>query len=96
MVPAALGEAAVGAGTARAALPDADAPEVAELLGLGQWLLDQAGYVLPPSLAARVAGAVARTGSAAPPPGWTEDDALARIARLVGVPDEGRPQPVLR
>ena len=84
VVPAALGEAAVGAGTARAALPDADSPEggseVAELLGLGQWLLDEAGYVLPPSLAKPVAAAVARTGSASPPPGWTEDDAVARIA----------------
>ena len=83
VVPAALGEAAVGAGTARAALPDADGSEVAELLGLGQWLLDQAGYVLPPSLAAPVAGAVARTGSTTPPPGWTDDDAVARIAQLV-------------
>ncbi len=68
---------------------------MAELLGLGQWLLDEAGYVLPPSLAAPVAAAVARAGEPTPPPGWTEDDAMARIARLVGVPDAGRPQTAL-
>jgi hypothetical protein len=68
---------------------------VAELLGLGRWLLDQAGYVLPPSLAAPVAAAVTRVGSASPAPGWTDEVVVARILQLVGVPDAGRPQPAL-
>ena len=74
-----VGEVAVGAACALAAL---GREEVADLLGQGQWLLDQDDVVLPPSLAAPVATAVATEGATPPPAEWSVDLAVARVVQL--------------
>ena len=80
VTPAAVGESAVGAATAMAALGRDGA---AELLGHGQWLLAEEDNVLPPSLAAHVQVAVDAVGVGAPPAGWTVELAAARVTQLV-------------
>ncbi|WP_243060735.1 BTAD domain-containing putative transcriptional regulator [Nocardioides sp. SR21] len=78
----AVGEAAVGAAVA---LVELGRPGAADLLGQGRWLLDQDEVVLPPSIAALVAGAVATAGATPPPGEWRVDLAVARVVQLVRV-----------
>ncbi|WP_370864975.1 BTAD domain-containing putative transcriptional regulator [Nocardioides agariphilus] len=90
VAPAAIGEAASGAG---AALAGTRHPAAAELLGIGQWLLNASGSVLAPSLARHVAAAVEIAGSTPPPPSWSAELAFARVVQLVGKDrSEVRPQ----
>ncbi len=76
----ALGEAACGAGAALAFLGH---PAGREVLGLGVWLLDQAGQALPPALDDHVRRATDTVGIESPPNGWDADLAVARITQLV-------------
>ncbi len=80
VIPAAIGEAAVGAAAAAARL---GRPGAAELLGQGEWLLAQEGYVLPPSLADHVSATRQRVGEVTPPAAWSADLAATRIVQLV-------------
>lgn len=79
-IPAAIGEAACGAGAALVAL---DHPSAPELLSLGEWLVRSDGQELPPTLADAVAKAVASVGTTPPPEDWTPDLAMARVVQLV-------------